>query len=55
MTLLKILPPSSSEIERIQRSLQNFKPRIAAAQKQETAEMMDKLKGLGNSILGAPK
>ena len=27
--------------------------RVEAAQKRETAEMLDKLKGLGNSLLGA--
>ena len=54
MSLLKILPPSSPEFGGVQRSLQYLKPRLEAAQKRETAEMMDKLKGLGNSILGAP-
>jgi hypothetical protein len=29
-----------------------LKPRAEAAQNQETAEMLDKLKGLGNNILG---
>lgn len=29
-----------------------LKPRVEAAQKQETGEMLDKLKGFGNSILG---
>ncbi|OCH95778.1 TPR-like protein [Obba rivulosa] len=51
-TLLKALPPDSPEVRSIKRSLQSLKPRIEAAQKQETAEMVDKLKGLGNSILG---
>jgi len=53
MTLLQILPPSSPQLERIRQSLQRLKPRIEAAQKRETAEMMDKLKGLGNSLLSA--
>jgi len=35
-----------------ERSLGLLKPRAEAAQKKETAEMVDKLKGLGNSILG---
>ncbi|KAF8222603.1 TPR-like protein [Tricholoma matsutake] len=51
-TLLKLLPPSSPAFREIERSLQSLKPRTEAAQKKETAEMMDKLKGLGNSILG---
>ncbi|EMD42203.1 hypothetical protein CERSUDRAFT_42893, partial [Gelatoporia subvermispora B] len=51
-TLLKLLPPDSLEEKKTKRSLQALKPRIEAAQKQETAEMMSKLKGIGNSILG---
>ncbi|KAF5368341.1 hypothetical protein D9758_002423 [Tetrapyrgos nigripes] len=50
--LLKLVVPSSSEAAEIQRSLRNLKPRIEAAQKKETGEMLGKLKGLGNSILG---
>jgi len=40
------------------RSLRLLEPRIEEAQKREMGEMMDKLKGLGNGILGernAPK
>jgi hypothetical protein len=33
--------------------LQYLKPRLEAAQKRETDEMLGKLKGLGNSILGS--
>lgn len=51
-SLLKLLPPSSSEIVETKRALASLKPRLEAAQKNETAEMIDKLKGLGNSILG---
>ncbi|KAJ7102207.1 TPR-like protein [Mycena belliarum] len=51
-TLLKILPPSSTQAKEIARSEFLLKPRLEAAQKQETAEMLDKLKGVGNSILG---
>ncbi|KAJ7275322.1 hypothetical protein B0H12DRAFT_1086753 [Mycena haematopus] len=51
-TLLKILPPSSPQIKEIERSQRLLKPRLEAAQKAETAEMLGKLKGLGNSILG---
>jgi len=50
--LLAILPPSSPQLPEIRRSLAALKPRVEAAQKQETAEMIDKLKGLGNNILG---
>ncbi|KAJ4486369.1 hypothetical protein J3R30DRAFT_3821212, partial [Lentinula aciculospora] len=51
-TLLSILPNSSNDSKEVQRALRLLKPRAEAAQKQETAEMMDKLKGLGNNILG---
>jgi hypothetical protein len=54
-TLLKIVPQSSPLSNEISRSLNLVKPRVEAAQKKETAEMMDKLKGLGNSILGMPE
>ncbi|PPQ72720.1 hypothetical protein CVT26_003015 [Gymnopilus dilepis] len=37
----------------IRRKLERLKPRLEAAQKRETDEMLDKLKGLGNSILGS--
>ncbi|KAL1738325.1 hypothetical protein HDZ31DRAFT_51174, partial [Schizophyllum fasciatum] len=50
--LLKIVPehtPLYTEIERAQRRV---KPRLEAAQKEELAEMMSKLKGVGNSVLG---
>ncbi|KAE9410876.1 hypothetical protein BT96DRAFT_804924, partial [Gymnopus androsaceus JB14] len=50
--LLTVLPDSSDEVKEIKRTLQLLKPRAEAAQKQETAEMLDKLKGMGNSILG---
>jgi len=36
----------------IGRKLQALKPKLEAAQKRETGEMLSKLKGLGNSILG---
>ncbi|CAL1695388.1 unnamed protein product [Somion occarium] len=48
--LLELLPPSQTA--EVKRSLQQLKPRVAEAQKRETDEMVDKLKGLGNSILG---
>ncbi|KAH9950455.1 TPR-like protein [Amylocystis lapponica] len=51
-TLLTLLPSSSPQVPEVQRALQSLKPRADAAQKRETDEMMDKLKGLGNSILG---
>jgi hypothetical protein len=50
--LLKLLPSSSPLFRETERSLQLLKPRTEDAQKRETAEMLDKLKGLGNSLLG---
>lgn len=50
--LLGILPPGTSQYIETQRLLQAISPRIEVAQKRETGEMLDKLKGLGNSILG---
>lgn len=52
-TLLTLLTPSSPEHRTAQRALGALKPRAEAAQKRETDEMLGKLKGLGNSILGA--
>ncbi|KAJ7139842.1 TPR-like protein [Mycena epipterygia] len=51
-TLLKILPPATPQAKETERSQHLLKPRLEAAQKEETAEMLGKLKGLGNSILG---
>ncbi|KAJ7462670.1 hypothetical protein B0H11DRAFT_89815 [Mycena galericulata] len=51
-TLLKIMPSSSAQANEVERSQSSLKPRLEAAQKEETAEMLGKLKGLGNSILG---
>ncbi|KAJ3480878.1 hypothetical protein NLI96_g8049 [Meripilus lineatus] len=51
-TLLTLLPPSSAQTGDIRRSLLQLKPRIEAAQKKETEEMMGKLKDLGNTVLG---
>ncbi|TFY61940.1 hypothetical protein EVJ58_g4202 [Rhodofomes roseus] len=51
-TLLTILPSDSPQRVAINRALASLKPRVEAAQKAETAEMLDKLKGLGNNILG---
>lgn len=50
--LLELLPANSPEVLRIKRALQSLEPRAKAAQKRETDEMIDKLKGLGNNILG---
>jgi hypothetical protein len=50
--LLEIVPPSSPQLDEVKRSLRLIKPRVEQAQKQETGEMLDKLKGLGNSLLG---
>ncbi|THH00916.1 hypothetical protein EW145_g7010 [Phellinidium pouzarii] len=51
-TLLKILPPDSPQLGAIRRALAALKPRLEDAQKKETGEVLEKLKGLGNSILG---
>ncbi|KAI0330531.1 TPR-like protein [Cubamyces sp. BRFM 1775] len=50
--LVELLPSRSSVLVAIRRSLAALPSRIEAAQKRETTEMLDKLKGLGNSILG---
>ncbi|KAF4605400.1 hypothetical protein EYR40_004184 [Pleurotus pulmonarius] len=50
--LLTLLPQGSSQGRDVDRSLRAIGPRVEAAQKAETAEMLGKLKGLGNSILG---
>lgn len=51
-TLLTILPSDAPQRADVKRALASLKPRLEAAQKAETAEMLDKLKGMGNSILG---
>ncbi|CAE6366162.1 unnamed protein product [Rhizoctonia solani] len=49
-TLLDLLPPSSKGPVRL--TLARLKPRVQEAKEKETAEMMGKLKDLGNSVLG---
>ena len=51
-TLLKLLPPNSPQVGPTKRALVELKPRIEEAQKKETGEVLEKLKGIGNSILG---
>lgn len=51
-TLLELLPSNSSDAASTRRTLVSLTPRVEAAQKQETAEMLGKLKGIGNSLLG---
>jgi len=51
-SLLELLPPGSAQQAEAKRELMLLKPRVESAQKAETAEMLDKLKGLGNSLLG---
>lgn len=51
-SLLELLPPTSPQVAQTKRSLQLLEPRQQAAQKKEMAEMTDKLKSFGNSILG---
>ncbi|TFK30627.1 hypothetical protein FA15DRAFT_699067 [Coprinopsis marcescibilis] len=49
---LKTLVQSPSQKAGIESKLSSLRPRLEAAQKNETAEMIDKMKGFGNSILG---
>ena len=51
-TLLGLIPAESKEAEQIRRTIRILTPRIEAAQKKETGEVFDKLKDVGNSILG---
>lgn len=51
--LLEILPSSSPLLPSIRTALNTLGPRLEKAQKAETDEMVDKLKDLGNSVLGA--
>ncbi|KIY45356.1 hypothetical protein FISHEDRAFT_49252, partial [Fistulina hepatica ATCC 64428] len=51
-TLLQELPPHSVQHRETQGALRRVKPLAEAAQKRETAEMLEKLKGLGNTLLG---
>ncbi|KAI0004300.1 TPR-like protein [Russula compacta] len=51
-TLITLLPPSSDQMAEVKRSLRLVEPRVEEAQKREVGEMVDKLKGLGNSVLG---
>lgn len=50
-TLSKMSNLSSADMKIVQRQLVQLPPRTKAAQAKETAEMMDKLKSLGNGIL----
>ncbi|KAA1468642.1 TPR-like protein [Dentipellis sp. KUC8613] len=50
--LLEILPSSSPQAKEVQRTLRLLEPRVEAAQKKEMDEMLGKLKGFGNTILG---
>ncbi|TEB39180.1 hypothetical protein FA13DRAFT_1751637 [Coprinellus micaceus] len=50
-TLLTLLQPASQKLD-VESKLRNLKPRLDIAQKRETSEMLDKLKGLGNTLLG---
>ncbi|KAI0304853.1 hypothetical protein BC826DRAFT_978599 [Russula brevipes] len=51
-TLVTLFPPSSDQLAEAKRSLRLLEPRIEEAQKREMGEMVDKLKGIGNSVLG---
>jgi hypothetical protein len=50
--ILELLPPSSKEARDATGALRLLKPRLEAAQKEEVDEMLGKLKGLGNTVLG---
>ena len=50
-TLSKMNNLSSADMKIVQRQLLQLPPRTKEAQAKETAEMMDKLKSLGNGIL----
>ena len=50
--MLKELLTSPVQHAEVDSKLRSLQPRVEAAQKKETAEMLDKLKGFGNSILG---
>jgi len=50
--LLTLVTPGAPQARKYNDALRELKPRVEAAQKRETGEMMDKLKGLGNTILG---
>lgn len=52
-TALLALHPAPAAQADLRRKLAALAPRLAASQKRETDEMLGKLKGLGNSILGA--
>lgn len=51
-TLMGLLPPASPQLPGIRRALASLPGRIKEQQQKETAEMMGKLKDLGNSLLG---
>jgi hypothetical protein len=51
-TLVALLPPSSNQAAEAKRSLRLLEPRLEEAQKREVGEMVDKLKGIGNNVLG---
>ncbi|KIJ38455.1 hypothetical protein M422DRAFT_176485, partial [Sphaerobolus stellatus SS14] len=50
--LLEILPATSPLVSQVRIALKRVAPLREAAQKAEMDEMVDKLKGLGNSLLG---
>jgi hypothetical protein len=50
--LVTLMPPSFDQVAEAKQSLRLLEPHIEEAQKREMGEMVDKLKGLGNSVLG---
>lgn len=50
--LISVLPKSSPQLSTAQKALASLPSRIAKQQEMEKNEMMDKLKELGNGLLG---
>ena len=50
--LLEICPKGSAQAREVERALRSLSPRVEDAQKREVDEMMGKLKGIGNTVLG---
>lgn len=50
--LLELHPEGSAQARDVERALRSLAPRVEVAQKQEVDEMLGKLKGIGNTVLG---
>lgn len=51
-TLLTLFPEASRDVFDVRRAQADLKPRLEAAKKKDMDEMVSKMKGLGNSLLG---